>query len=100
MKTYPVWVPRDSYRGHNPLRLVKKDRWDRLAARIQMHINSDLAGREDGLHTYYSDFIALELGEDPELVREIVFGIDCGHNGVTILKGVEPGRGTTSTRFP
>jgi hypothetical protein len=41
----------------------------------------------DATWVFNSADIARELFEDPDLVYEIVFSIDCGHNGVTLHKG-------------
>lgn len=88
MKSYPVSVPRDYYRGSNPARLRKMHNYNRVAARVESYINADLERQpDDTINQYMSGLVALELDESPDLVRDIIFGIDCGHNGVTIVKG-------------
>jgi hypothetical protein len=88
MREYPVSVRRDSYRGANAAKQRKAAEYNRVASRVADYINSDLRDKPtDKIYTYLSAQIAQELGENSELVHEIVFSIDCGHNGVTIVKG-------------
>lgn len=88
MKSYPVSVLRDHYRGTNERRRQKAHEYNRIAARIEDYINSDLEKQSnDSINQYFSRSVAYELREDEELVRRIIYSIDCGHNGVTIVKG-------------
>lgn len=88
MAVYPVSIRRDTYRGRNASRLRKAAEYNRVAAKVEAHINQTIAGwREDEINTFYSATIARTLREDDQLVHDIVFSIDCGSNGVTIRKG-------------
>lgn len=90
MKGYPVTVPGDSYRGRgkDPARARKRDNFNRVASLVEQHINSEMAAEpEDTIRVFLSHTIASAIGEDADLVQRVVFGIDAGGNGVTILKG-------------
>ncbi|KAF2988815.1 hypothetical protein OGR47_21210 (plasmid) [Methylocystis sp. MJC1] len=88
MKSYPVRVSFDPYRGANPNRLRKSADYNRVAARIEKFLNDQLANEpDDTVRQFFSRTIAADLREDEDLVQRVVFSIDCGHNGVTIVKG-------------
>ncbi|MHB8883594.1 MAG: hypothetical protein ACYC5H_00680 [Methylovirgula sp.] len=88
MKCFPITVPRKHYRGTDARRQRKLNEYNRVVAKVEEHLNADLEQQpNDSVKTYLSYYIAIEIGEDPDLVQEIVYGIDCGHNGVTIVKG-------------
>lgn len=88
MLSYPVNAPIDGYRGQNSRRLAKAARYNRVAVLIADAINADLATQpENACRQYYSASLAHELREDSDLVHEIIFEMDCGHNGVTVVKG-------------
>jgi hypothetical protein len=88
MKSYPISTDRDYYRGSNASKQRNATEYNRVAARVEKYINDDLKDKPtDTAYTYFSQYIAHELGEDSSLVQRIVFSIDCGHNGVTIFKG-------------
>ncbi|MEM1150001.1 MAG: hypothetical protein AAGI03_05525 [Pseudomonadota bacterium] len=55
---------------------------------MEDYINADLANKEDDtINQYMSSLVAIDLGEDSKLIHEIIFSVDCGHNGITIVKG-------------
>lgn len=88
MVRYPISVPSDQYRGANARKQEKIRQRNTIASRIETYINAEMAPLpENCVHVFYSDMIAIELREDKDIVREIVFTIDCGHNGVTVYKG-------------
>lgn len=88
MKTYPIKIPRRSYRGSDPAKSRKIQNRNRVAASVEDYINADLANKpDDTIHQYISQSVALELGEDSKIVHEVIFSADCGHNGITIVKG-------------
>lgn len=88
MKSCPVYVPRESYRGSNAAKARRRDNANRIATKIESHINDYMATLEDGsVHVFLSYDIAGKIGEDAEIVRLLVCGIDGGSNGVTVLKG-------------
>ena len=88
MTPYPVRVPRDYYRGRDARRTRKADEFNRVAARVEAYINDQVAKWDDDeFGALMSGFIAIELREDPKLVHDVIYGIDCGSNGVTVCKG-------------
>lgn len=88
MKSYPISIARSSYRGSDARKRAKVQNFNRVAGRIEEYLNADLAQQPaDSVNTYLSYSIASSIGEDSDLVHEIVFATDCGSNGITILKG-------------
>jgi tetrahydromethanopterin S-methyltransferase subunit G len=87
MKTYPISVSWDTYGGRDERKLRNRAEYNRVAKRVETYLNAKLAAEPEGIHQYLSHSIARDLGEDYNLVQRIVFSIDCGHNGVTIVKG-------------
>ncbi|PIB89923.1 hypothetical protein [Caulobacter sp. FWC2] len=88
MTTYPIRIPRQTYSGRDPRKLDKARNYDRAVARIEAHLNAELAKLpDDTIRVFLSAEVARELHEDRDLVYEIIFSIDCGHNGVTLCKG-------------
>lgn len=88
MVSYPLHVPLNGYRGQDPRKKAKTAEYNRVAQRVEAYINNDLAAAgEHVIRVYISRYVASDLREDPELVTQVIFGIDCGHNGVTVTKG-------------
>ena len=87
MKTYPISVSWDPYRGRDERKLRKRAEYNRVANRVETYLNAKLAAEPEGIYQYLSHSIARDLREDYDLVQRVVFSIDCGHNGVTIVKG-------------
>lgn len=90
MKTYPVRVPRDQYRGANDARRRKQMTFNDAAQAIERYLNREMEAEPAGnIREFLTADLARTLHLDDELADRIVFGIDCGHNGVTIRKGGE-----------
>jgi hypothetical protein len=88
MVSYPVRVPRDYYRGRDARRTRKADEFNRVATRVEAYINGQVAiWDDDAFGAFFSAMIAIELREDPKLVHDAVYALDCGSNGVTVCKG-------------
>lgn len=88
MKSYPVSIARESYRGSNASKREKVNNLNRIAQRIEDYINDDLAAKpDDTIQVYTSYFVASDIGEDDETVRRIIHATDAGSNGITIVKG-------------
>jgi len=87
MKTYPVRVPRDLYSGRNDARRRKQASFNDAAQAIEQFLNRSMETEPAGdAREFLTVDIARALYLDGELADRIVFGIDCGHNGVTICK--------------
>lgn len=88
MECYPVSMTRRYYRGNDPRKQAKAREFNRVAARIDEYLNADMASQPDHSVTSYRSYaVASAIGEDSDLVHEIVFATDGGANGITILKG-------------
>ncbi len=86
MVTYPVQVPRKNYRGSDQKRLRKVIEYNRVAAELESYINGRVEARSEGTQTYLYYRIAAETEYPKELVRDVLFGLDGGHNGFTVRK--------------
>lgn len=88
MPRYPVSVPRESYGGSNPQKREKNREYNRIAEKVEKHINDYMRDLpENASHMFTSGSVAIDLREDSKVVQRIIFSIDCGHNGVTVFKG-------------
>ena len=86
MKSYPIDIGFHPYGGRDPPKVAKQQEYNRLARRIETWLNDQLAVRPDGVYGFLNHEIARALGEDRDAVADVVFSIDCGHNGVTLIK--------------
>lgn len=88
MVRYPVSVPTGHYRGSNARKINALREDSRICKRVEEYINLKMSELpNDCVHVFKSDFIAFDLGEHQDSVRDIVTRIDGGHNGVTVYKG-------------
>ncbi len=79
------------YRGAKAAIRRRTDEYNRIAAELERHINERIRSQEGETQTYLYYEIATETGYPLERVREILFGVDCGHNGFTVRKKESPG---------
>lgn len=89
MVNYPVHVPRKSYRGSKPAIRQKTSERNRIAAELESYINERIREQEEETKVYLYYRIASETGYPLEIVREILFGVDGGHNGFTVRKSAD-----------
>lgn len=86
MVTYPISVVRNSYRGADPKKRAKTHETNSIATKLESHINQLLKSQCEPVKTYFYYQIAAETGVSEEIVRQLCFSIDCGHNGFTAIK--------------
>jgi hypothetical protein len=86
MVEYPIRVPRDGYRGSQPRRKAKQREANQIAEKLEKYLNDKIAADPSDRQTYIYGFIAGDLGLPTEVVRDILFGVDGGHNGLTVIK--------------
>ena len=90
MVRYPISVRRSSYRGHTRNGLQKAAEYNRDAAMLETHINDQIRNGQTGIFSYSTS--AREVGLSVERVTEILFTVDCGHTGFTVVSNSnEPG---------
>ena len=82
MVSYPIYVKRSGYSGRDPKKLQKAIEYNRVATMLEEHINAQIKSGKTGVFLYST--IAREVGLSIECVREILFSVDCGHNGFTV----------------
>lgn len=94
MVTYPISVPRKFYKGSKSNIRNKISEYNRIASELEDLINSkinskiekykkDTSSQSDYYQILYYQ-IAAETNYDIDLITEILFGVDCGHNGFTV----------------
>jgi hypothetical protein len=86
MPVYPIHVPRSRYRGNNPRLLRKAQRHNDIAMACEDYLNRKVAEQREDVHVYIYGFMASDLGLTTEEVRDVMFAVDCGHNGIAIRK--------------
>lgn len=93
MVQYPVRVPRKGYRGSKPSILAKVQEYNRVTQLLEDYINKRVSESEENIVQLLYGYIAHSLSQNESLVREILVGVDGGHNGLMVFK-----RATTPTR--
>lgn len=83
---YPVEVPLSLYRGRDPAKLEKAARYNALAEKLQTYINGEVDKSEHPSQIFSYSMIAAALGLDREDVEKVLYGVDAGGNGLTVLK--------------
>jgi hypothetical protein len=83
----PIRVEREHYRGSDPKRRAKVARYNEDAATLEQHINAQIAKGKRGVFMYYE--ISRDTGIPLKRVEEILFTVDCGHNGFTVVDETE-----------
>ncbi len=86
MVEYPIKVPRDGYRGSQPRRKAKQCETNQIAEWLEKYLNDKIAADPTERQVYIYGFIASDLGLRTEVVRDILFGVDGGHNGLTVVR--------------
>lgn len=83
MVQHPIYVPRQNYRGRDQKKLQKVIEHNRVAADMERKINDLLLQQPEPVRSYLWMEISELTGYSYETVRDLGFGIDCGHNGFT-----------------
>ena len=86
MTGFPVHVNRDHYTGTNSGRREKQRRYTEVAAICERYLNHRIVADPANRQTYLYPYIADDLDLDVEEARRVLFSVDCGHNGLTVLK--------------
>ena len=89
MKIYPIRVPRHPYGGNDPAKRRKKDEYNRDAAKLEAYLNEQISSDPQPIQQYDYGSIASEVDMPMERVADILFGVDAGHNGLTVAKSAE-----------
>jgi hypothetical protein len=86
MKQYPIHVPRKQYRGSKTNLRIKNQEYNRIASELENVVNRIIEESDENLvHIGYHE-VAHKTGYSVDVVREILFGVDCGHNRLTAFK--------------
>jgi len=86
MPVYPISVPRDYYRGSNPRRCRKRQRCNEIDELCEDYLNRKISENPNEIQMYTYALIAHELSLTTKEVSEVLFGVDAGHNGITVRK--------------
>ena len=79
-------ISRETYRGSNSSLRAKAIEYNRTAALLENHVNEQFTGCPNNIQQFFYGSIAREMCLSEELVCEILFGVDCGHNGLTVFR--------------
>jgi hypothetical protein len=83
-------IPRDSYRGSDPKKRARLADEDRLCSMIEAELRRLYEGMKPGESLIViSESLAHDIKADPKKVRELIYRIDAGSNGVTLWKPKE-----------
>lgn len=85
MPTYPVYVPRKSYRGANPKTRSEVATRNALAARLEAYLNAQEATQDEPYLRLTYGSIALAAGIAFDQVRDILHSVDAGSGGITMF---------------
>ena len=92
MKTSPITIERQQFGGRDPRRRRKCDGYNEAVGLVEAHIARRMAQLAEGdTEEFLHVEVAKAVGLDPELVQEIMFTIDCGHNATRIIRGKSAG---------
>ena len=88
MKTTPIHIQRKYYGGRDQGRRRRCDRYNEAVAVIEAHIARVMASHAEGERDEFLNFdLARATGLNLELVADVMFSIDCGHNATTVIRG-------------
>ena len=83
MKTHPIYVSRNAYRGSDPKKRAKAISENRDAALLESYVNQLLLKQEAPICIYSWMEISQGCGISYSTVERLGFSIDCGSNGFT-----------------
>ena len=86
MPLIPIRVPRDPYRGSNANRRRKAAEFDRIAEKLEEHINREMAMSSETRHVFVYGELAFDLGLLQNQVRDALAGIG-GDTGIAVWRG-------------
>jgi hypothetical protein len=86
MKVFPIRVPRHPYRGNDEAKKRKRAEYNQDAATLETYLNEKIAADAAPIQQFIYGYIAPDVGLPEQRVREILFAVDTGHNGLTVAK--------------
>lgn len=82
MVNIPISIQIKPYTGSKEKLKQKYYEKLRIAKMIEDYINTKMKDTDIHMFTYGS--IAIDLGLSSEVVRDLLFTVDCGHTGITV----------------
>lgn len=92
MTIYPIDVPRSAYRGSNVSKRRRAAEYDADARRLERYLNAQSKRIRGQYSNSSTASLRPKVGLAEARVREILFRVDCGHNGLTVAKNAEDWR--------
>jgi len=86
MVTYPIRIPHKHYGGRDPKKQRKIQENNNFASALESIINDLILKQERPIQSYIYHEISTFSGYPVELIREVCFSIDGGHNGFTVIR--------------
>lgn len=81
---YPIKVPRNH--SANKRYREKNRRFNELADLLEKHLNVKIEQNPDNIQQYFYGAIAVELGIPEREIENVLYGVDGGGNGLTVVK--------------
>ncbi len=86
MVIYPISVPLNPYRGNDELKKRKTHRHNQIARMCEEYLNSKIQQDNSEIQQYLYYSIASDLQLTVDEVRDVLFKVDCGYNGLTVKR--------------
>jgi hypothetical protein len=86
MVSYPVYVPRPSYRGNDKKKVAKHAYQLALISRLEQAINEAVALQTRRYQSYLWHHFTTAVGASDEEIARIGYAIDGGSNGFTVYR--------------
>lgn len=84
MVVYPLHVPRKGYRGSKLGILQEVTHRNKFAMELEDYLNARIRERDESVQTCLYYAIARDLNPPIDDVRDTLFAVDGGHNGLTV----------------
>lgn len=88
MKTYPISIPVELYRGSNRTKKQTSLARISLARNVEEYINNKMKIETQETRVFKIHEIANAIHSSPDLVRDILHEYDSGSGGVTVSKKI------------
>ena len=86
MKQYPIHVERKLYRGSKPNQRLKTQEYNAIAVQLEKIVNEIIEQSEDNEVQVSYHAVSMLSGYPVDTVRDVLFSVDGGHNGLTAFK--------------
>ncbi len=86
MVQYPIQVALKSYKGSQPNLIRKNTEDNRIAAELEKVVNEMIKSSNENIVEVLYDKISFKTGHSTDKIRELLYAVDSGNNGLTAYK--------------